>query len=256
MKLAGKTAMVTGAGRNIGRAIALRFAREGADLVLCDLDQENVEAVAREAEALGRSCIARACDVRDRDAIFALVEEARAKLGGIDILVNNAGGSAGLLGKMAFFEDSDLETIDWVIDVNLKGTILCTKAVLPGMIEKRYGRIVNIASIAGVCGLTEHVDYSAAKGGIIAMGMALAMEVGVYNITVNAISPGAIDRNGSHTDNMTYLGRRGRSGEPEDIANMAAYLASDEAAFVTGQNIVVDGGRILGPTTQKKRQQA
>ena len=246
----GKTVMVTGGGRNIGRAICLGFARQGAKVGVCDINEENAKNVVKEIEEMGGKAVYAIGDVRDEKAVFASAEKINNELGTIDILVNNAGGSAGLLGKLNFFEDTDMETFDWVMQVNLRGTMLCIKAVLPDMIEKRCGRIVNIASIAGSCGITERLDYSAAKGGIIAMTKALAMEVGSRNITVNCVSPGAIGHGGHIMKGATYLGEDGHGGTHDDIANMVLYLASDEAAYVTGQDFIVDGGRTLGPMSQ------
>ncbi len=241
----GRTVMVTGAGKNIGKEIALSFAREGANVVVCDYNAENANKTASEIEALGVGVMAAVCDVRDREKILAYVAEANARFGGVDILVNNAGGSAALLGKLTRFVDAAPETWDFVIDTNLKGAMYCTQAVLPRMIEKRYGKIINISSIAALCGLFDRVDYAAAKAGLIGMTKALAMEVGEFNICVNCISPGAIERGGVRREHMTFLGEKGHSGTPQDIAQTALFLATQD--FVTGQNIAVDGGRTLGP---------
>ena len=160
-------------------------------------------------------------------------------------MVNNAGGSAALLKKLTRFVDAEPETLDFVIDTNLKGAMYCTQAVLPSMIEKRYGKIINISSIAALCGLYDRVDYAAAKAALIGMTKALAMEVGEYNICVNCISPGAIERGGVKREHMTFLGENGHSGTPQDIADTVLFLAEQD--FITGQNIVVDGGSTLGP---------
>jgi NAD(P)-dependent dehydrogenase (short-subunit alcohol dehydrogenase family) len=164
----------------------------------------------------------------------------------IDILVNCAGGFAGAINRYSHFVDSDEEVWNWVFDVNLKGTLICTKAVIHHMIERGSGKIVNVGSIAGVVGIKKMADYSAAKGGIIAFTKALAMEVGTSGVNVNCVSPGLTERTpgSSHPSNGTYLGR---SGNPEEIANLIAFLASDEADFITGQNYIIDGGRWLGP---------
>lgn len=245
-ELLGKTVMVTGGGKNIGRDISLAFAREGANIVVCDLNAENAANTAKNIEALGVKVISGACDVRDRSAIIQLVQKANAELGGIDILVNNAGGSAGLLNKLTYFVDAEPETLDFVLDVNIKGTFNCTQAVLPNMIDKNWGKIINISSIAAVCGLMKRVDYAASKAAMIGMARALALEVGQYNICVNCISPGAIARDGNSHGHMTHLGNDGRMGEPKDIAETALFLAKQD--YITGQNIVVDGGRCLGPS--------
>ena len=245
MKFQGKTVMVTGAGKNIGRQIALDFAREGANLVVCDYNSENAAGVAEEIQNLGANCVTVICDVRVREKIFEGVKRAEDAFGNIDILVNNAGGSAGLLGKLSRFVDADAETLDFVIDTNLKGAMYCAQAVLPSMIQKRYGKIINISSIAAVVGLYDRVDYAAAKAAMIGMAKALAMEVGEYNICVNCISPGAIARDGIVQEHMTFMGENGHGGTPEDIAQAVMFLAS--ADYITGQNLIVDGGRTLGP---------
>lgn len=244
-KFKGKTAMVTGGGKNIGKAIALAFARDGANVVVCDYSGENALQTAKEIEALGVGVMTIVCDIRDREKIFAGVKDAEVRFGSVDILVNNAGGSAALLGKLTRFADAEPETLDFVIDTNLKGSMHCAQAVLPGMIQKRAGKIINISSIAALCGLYDRVDYSAAKAALIGMSKALAMEVGEYNICVNCVSPGAIQRDGAHWEHMTFLGEHGHAGTPEDIADAVLFLAGQD--FITGQNIVVDGGRTLGP---------
>ena len=241
-----KVVMVTGAGANIGREIALAFARKGAAVIVCDYKEENARAVAAEIEALGCEAMRAVCDVRDREKIFGYVKEAVSRFGQIDVLVNNAGGSAGLLGKLTRFADAEAETLDFVIDTNLKGAMHCAQAVLPSMMEKKYGKIINISSIAAVCGLYDRVDYAAAKAGMIGMVKALAMEVGEYNICVNAISPGAIERDGKRGVHMTYMGENGMGGTTKDIADTVLFLAYQD--YITGENIIVDGGRTLGPS--------
>lgn len=247
---AGRTAMVTGAGRNIGKAIALGFAKQGANVVVCDYNEEAALQTVEEIKTLGVDAMAAVCDVRDRKKIFGFVAEANAHFGKIDYLVNNAGGSAALLRKVSKFVDAEESTLDFVIDTNLKGSMHCTQAVLPGMINQKYGKIIFMSSIAAVCGLDTRVDYAAAKAGMIGMAKALAMEVGEYNICVNCISPGAISRDGKSNvprKRMTFLGdgETGRFGLPQDIADTALFLAYQD--YITGENIVVDGGRTLGP---------
>ena len=240
-----KTVMVTGSGKNIGKQIALDFAKEGANVVVCDYNEENAKQTAAEVEATGVSAIVAVCDVRDREKIFAYVKEAIDRFGKIDVLVNNAGGSADLLGKLTRFADAEPETLDFVIDTNVKGAMHCTQAVLQSMIAQKYGKIINMSSIAAVCGMFDRVDYSAAKAAMIGMTKALAMEVGEFNICVNCVSPGAIERNGYHFEHMTYLGENGHGGKPKDISDTVLFLAEQD--YITGQNIVVDGGRTLGP---------
>lgn len=245
-KFEGCTVMVTGAGKNIGKEIALSFAKEGGNVIVCDYSRENAEQTVAEIQELGVSAMAAVCDVRDRSAIFEYVEEGFRRFDRIDVLVNNAGGSADLLKKLSRFVDAEPETLDFVLDTNIKGTMNCTQAVLKSMINEKCGKIINISSIAAVCGMYDRVDYAAAKAAQIGMTKALAMEVGEYNICVNCVLPGAIARNGSTLNHMTYLGENGRGGTPKDIAETVLFLASQD--FITGQSFIVDGGRTLGPS--------
>lgn len=174
MKFLGRTVMVTGGGKNIGKEIALSFAKEGANVIVCDYNEQNANDTAKEIEKLGVGAMSCFCDVRDRNAIFSYVQQAIEKFGKIDFLVNNAGGSAGLINKLTRFVDAEPETLDFVIDVNVKGTFNCTQAVLKNMIENKYGKIINISSIAAICGLYDRVDYAAAKAAQIGMVRALA----------------------------------------------------------------------------------
>ncbi len=244
-ELQDRVAVVTGAGRGIGRAIALRYAADGAAVAVDDIDAEGANAVADEIVANGGQAAAFDADVTDSDEVEAMVDAVLDRFGQVDILVNNAGGSAALLGKTAPFRDQPEDVRRWVIDLNLHGTMICTHAVLDHMIERRYGRIINLGSIAGVSGLPNWAVYSAAKGAIIALTKTLAMELGEFGINVNCISPGAI---GSQPDRdwtrWTWLQR---GGEPAEVAAMASFLASDEASYITGVNYLVDGGRTLGP---------
>jgi NAD(P)-dependent dehydrogenase (short-subunit alcohol dehydrogenase family) len=247
LELENKVVMVTGAGGAIGRQMCKQFAEAGADIAVLDISEENAKQTAAVVEEIGRKAFVGICDIRDSKRIREIVEEVEQKLGVVDVLVNNAGGAAGMIGKLSRFVDAEEETLRYIVELNLFGTMYCTKAVLPGMIRKKYGKIINIASISGVCGIVDRVDYSAAKGGIISMTKALAMEVGEFNICVNAISPGNIMRDGVVRYGGTFIGPKGRTGEPKDVANMAVYLASAKADYITGQNYCVDGGRCLGP---------
>ena len=242
----GRTAMVTGAGKNIGKEIALAFAKNGANVIVCDYNEKNALETVAEINSLGVNAIPAVCDVRDREKIFEYVGEAIRLFGKIDFLVNNAGGSAGLLNKLTRFVYAEESTLDFVIDTNLKGAMHCTQAVLPSMIAQKYGKIINISSIAAVCGLYDRVDYAAAKAGMIGMAKALALEVGEFNICVNCVSPGAIARNEKISEHMTNLGENGKCGTPKDISDTVLFLAYQD--YITGENIIVDGGRTLGPT--------
>lgn len=244
MRFDGQCAIITGAGGGVGRATAMRLAREGARVVLADVNLPSALEVQREIQAEGGDALAVEADVRLADSVNAMVETARAHFGPVDILVNNAGGSARLIGKKSWFWESEESTWDWTFGVNLKGPFLCARAVICQMMERRSGKIINVASVAGVCGLEEMVDYSAAKSGIIGMTRALAMEVGRYNINVNCVSPGTVSSWSQIPPEATYLGR---GGKPEEIANLIAFLASHEADYITGANYLIDGGRTLGP---------
>ncbi len=241
----GKTVFVTGAGKNIGKEIALSFAKKGANIVVCDYNKDCAEDTVNEIKKLGSDAIAAVCDVRDREKIFYYADEAVKKFGKIDILVNNAGGSAALLNKLTRFADAEETTLDFVIDTNIKGAFHCTQAVLRSMIKEKSGKIINMSSISAICGLYDRVDYSAAKAALIGMTKALAMEVGEYNICVNCVSPGAIERGGEKLLHMTFLGENGHGGTPKDIADTVLFLALQD--YITGQNFIVDGGRTLGP---------
>ncbi|NLB45741.1 MAG: SDR family oxidoreductase, partial [Clostridiaceae bacterium] len=195
MKLQGKTAIVTGAAGNIGRATALLLAAEGATVIVSDINDEKAAAVTAEIIQAGGQALTCITDVRDSKQVISMVQTTLDKYNGVDILVNNAGGSGNLIGKITQFCDSEESTWDFVLDLNLKGTFICTRAVLDTMIKQKSGKIINLGSVAGVNGLMTRVDYSAAKGGIIAFTKALAMELGPYQINVNCVSPGAIPHN-------------------------------------------------------------
>lgn len=251
MKLENKVAIVTGAAGGIGRAIALRFAQEGADIVVPDVKLDGAIKTIQAVEALGRRGIAMQVDVTKSNEVNAMVKTTLEKFGKVDILVNNAGGGDKKGG--GYFHQMLEEDWDYVIAINLKGTRNCISAVINNMIERKNGRIINIASCAGIVGDPQNAHYSAAKAGIIGLTFALAKEVAQYGILVNAISPGPIatehilnrpqTKRSMRIKEMTGLGRR---GEPEEIANMALFLVSDEAKFITGQNYPVCGLRNLG----------
>lgn len=246
MKLNNKTAIVTGAGAGIGKATAVRLAREGANVIIVDINEDTAAETVDEITKEGGNAISAQADIRDSTRIREITAEVIKQYDGIDILVNNAGGPAGFFKgmKSTRFIDSTEEVWRMILDINLLGTMIVTRAVLDSMVEKRNGKIVNIGSVAGVTGLANMADYSAAKGGVIALTRTLAIELGEYNINVNCVSPGSVDK-GHGGGPPTYLRR---SGKLEEFANLIFFLASDESDFITGQNYIIDGGRVLSTT--------
>ena len=247
MKFAGKTAVVTGGSRGLGRAVCLELAKGGANVVLCYAGNE---AAAKETtaacEALGAKALAVQCDVAKADEVKALMDAAVKEFGRIDILVNNAGITRdGLLMMMKE------ENFDAVIAANLKGTFLCMKAVSRIMMKQRYGRIVNLSSVVGLRGNAGQVNYAASKAGVVGMTKSLAKELASRGVTVNAVAPGfiATDMTAAMTDAAKEATLASiplqRLGAPEDVAHAVAFLASDEAAYVTGQVLAVDGGMAM-----------
>lgn len=246
------SAIVTGASRGIGRATALAFAREGARVVVNyrEKSKEAEEVVDMIHKAGGEAFPFRA-DVAYRDSVRSMVNEAMKRFGGVDVLVNNAGMGRGSAPLLELREDD----LDAMVDTNVKGILFCTQAVVPHMMKKHYGKIVNISSVAGIgTALTGTTLYAATKAAVIVLTKRFALELGPYSINVNAIAPGHI------LTDMTVAGRGPdevkersryfeehtmlrREGKPEDIANTILFLASDEASFITGQILTVDGGR-------------
>ncbi|MFA5346043.1 MAG: 3-oxoacyl-[acyl-carrier-protein] reductase [Candidatus Omnitrophota bacterium] len=246
MKLKDKVALITGGARGIGQAIAMAFAKEGADIVVADVNLEVAQKTATEIEALGRKSLALEMDVTD----YAKVEEGLNKIldkfGKVDILVNNAGITKdNLILRMSQSE------WDSVINVNLKGTFNCIKAVSRPMIKQRSGKIVSIASIIGLMGNAGQANYAASKAGIIALTKTVAKELASRNVNANAVAPGFIQ-----TDMTAKLPEDVKArmleaiplaklGLPQDVANVCLFLASEEANYITGQVITVDGGMVM-----------
>lgn len=242
MSLNGKTALVTGASRGIGRAIALRLAEDGANVaVIYAGSADKAEAVVNEITALGVNAKAYRCNVADSAAVNETVKAVTNDLGKIDILVNNAGITRD--GLMLRMKDEDF---DAVLDTNLKGAFNMIRACYSGFIRKKSGRIINISSVSGIMGNAGQANYSASKAGVIGLTKSVACELASRGITCNAVAPGFIqtDMTENLGDNNPLLNSipLGRMGKPEDIAAAVAFLASDSAAYITGEVLKVDGG--------------
>lgn len=240
----GKIALVTGGARGIGRAIALKLASLGADVAVLDAGSLDVtEQTAEEIRALGVKACAVRCDITDFDQVNAAVAQVKQALGGVDILVNNAGITRDKLALRMSPEDFDA-----VINVNLKGTFLMIRALYADFMRKRYGRIVNIASIAGLMGNAGQANYAASKAGVVGLTKTIARELASRGVTCNAVAPGFIETPMTANMNQDALAAASkaipvqRMGKPEDVAAAVAFLAGDDAGYITGAVLNVDGG--------------
>jgi len=245
--LAGKVAIVTGAARGIGFAIAELLASRGADIVIADMQYDSAKSATDKIEATyGRKTLALSVNVAKMESAKSMVERVISEYGRLDILVNNAGITRDTLIMR-------MEEADWddVINVNLKGAFNCSKAAVRQMMKQHYGRIINISSVSGQAGQVGQTNYSASKAGLIGFTKALARELASRQITVNAVAPGFIPT--ALTDNLAPELKEmilkatplGRMGKPEEIANAVVFLASEEAAYITGQVLAVDGGMVM-----------
>jgi len=243
VRLKEKKAIVTGAGQGIGRSIALKMAHEGADVVIAEKNPDSGNQIKKEVEALGRRALFIAVDVADQRQVKGRMEEVLRRWGKIDILVNNAGFDRGATLLKVREEDWDA-----ILGVHLKGTLNCIQAVAPHMIENSYGKIINISSILGKSGAISGISYSSAKAGIIGLTKSVARELGRYQINVNVVLPGliltpTIAKMAEKYQNMIIEATPlRRIGQPEEVANVVAFLASDEASFMTGAAVEVSGG--------------
>lgn len=237
-----KTVLITGAAVGIGRGCAFQFARNNANVILVDHNAETLAKTEADIKKITDRVASFVCNIADPAAVSAMVEKASAVFGGVDILVNNAAKRVG----WAPFTEVDMEEWKQFFDVNMMGVVYVTRAVIEGMLERRYGRIINVASVAGVYGNGYMTPYSATKGALIAFTRALAKEVADKGITVNATSPGSVSPSENADIDFvepTDLSFSGRTGTDRENADLICFLASDHAAYISGQNIQIDGCR-------------
>jgi 3-oxoacyl-[acyl-carrier protein] reductase len=247
MSLSGHVAFVTGASQGIGRTCALRLAKEGASVAAAARNQEKLDQLVAEISSAGGQAASFAVDVADEEQIKSAVKTAAARFGKIDILVNNAGITRDQLVMR-------MKRSDWdaVVQTNLTAAYLCIQQVVPAMLKQRWGRIINVSSVFGQMGQAGQANYAASKAGLIGLTMAIAREVGSRNITCNAVAPGFIETamtavlSEEFKQNAVKQIPLGRVGTPEDVASAVAFLASDQASYITGHVLSVNGGMLMG----------
>lgn len=242
MDFKGKTALITGAAVGIGRAVAIKMAQNHAKLVLADLNFEKLEELKAELSVYTNDVLIRKCDISNENDVKLMTESAYATFGSIDILVNNAA----IWRQWSSFQNIEISEWQRYFDINIVGTVSVTKSVIGKMLENKYGRIINVASVAGVYGNANMTTYSATKGALISFTKALAKEVSDKGILVNSVSPGSVSP--SDNDDINYtepseLSFMGRTGSDMENANLICFLASDDASYISGQNIQIDGCR-------------
>lgn len=247
MDLSGKVALVTGGSRGIGREIAIELAKHGASVAISYVNnEEKAVEVVKEIQKFSVKGMCIKADVSKEEEVKKLVDAIKDELGTIDILVNNAG-----INRDTLLIRMNTQEWDQVIDTNLKGTYLCTRLVAKDMIKKRYGKIINIASVAGVAGNYGQANYSASKAGVIGFTKAVAKELASRGINVNAVAPGLIETDMTQAlkeevkETLIKSVPMGRLGSPKDVANLVVFLASDKSDYITGQTINIDGGMIM-----------
>ena len=245
MNFKGKTALITGAAVGIGRAVAIKMAQNHAKLVLADLNFEKLEELKAELSVYTNDVLIRKCDISNENDVRLMTESAYDTFGSIDILVNNAA----IWRQWSSFQNIEISEWQRYFDINIIGTVSVTKSVIEKMLENKYGRIINVASVAGVYGNANMTTYSATKGALISFTKALAKEVSDKGILVNSVSPGSVSP--SDNDDINYtepseLSFMGRTGSDMENANLVCFLASDDASYISGQNIQIDGCRKKG----------
>lgn len=242
MDFKGKTALITGAAVGIGRAVAIKMAQSHAKLVLADLNLQKLEELKAELTVYTNDVLICRCDISNENDVRLMTESAYAAFGSIDILVNNAA----VWRQWSSFQNIEISEWQRYFDINIIGTVSVTKSVIGKMLENKYGRIINVASVAGVYGNANMTPYSATKGALISFTKALAKEVSDKGILVNSVSPGSVSPSDNKDINYTEpseLSFMGRTGSDMENANLICFLASDDASYISGQNIQIDGCR-------------